>query len=1200
MNRFENDTNPLSGGLVLMVIAIMLCSVLSAGITIFAAPVKGELDSSPSFAVAKSANDWVKVGESDSSGQYGGSPTTSSSYTDSSGNTYLTGFLIGDVKFGNNQVSAGQDAFIAKIDTSGNWQMVETAGQYAGGGFSWANDIVVDSSGNIFITGFFAGNVSFGNSQLRSTTDSNGGDSTDIFVAKMSSSGNWLWAKDAGGSYDGDSGNGVASDGNGGAYVVGAFNISGTWGANGYGTNGYSDAFIAHISSSGAWGWVATGGGPGGDSAEHVTTDSAGDLRVAGSFEGGSTTGAQFGSSSFNAVGSPDLFISKISSTGSWVWTKTAGAPSGMTLPWAFDTEGTDSYVGGLFAATANFGSNSITSASQSNNMFIAKIDGSGAWQWAEGNSDTGLHYIGSIDASSTGIAVSGAFNSATSTSTSSTATLGTNTLTGTYTEMFAGVLDSTGTWLWAKAGGSAGDDGYYNYGTGGVGWMPSGDIVAVGHICQGMGSACTATFDTLTATVTPGAYSTQIGLPPGVVVWKQASDSDSDGISDSSDNCPTDANPNQDDIDSDTIGDVCDPDIDGDGILNDDDGCDGPAVNWDSSVWSNDIDIDGCRDIDEDDDDDADGVLDVNDPCTGVSFKLNWTSNVVNDNDVDGCHDTEEDDDDDNDGIDDVAGDDCPRHFANWGLPDGNGGYTHNVSADYDSDGCHDEVEDEDDDNDGVNDFDSQGAIHDRCPKGNLNWVSDSTLDHDGDGCLDSDEDWDDDNDGVSDVDTTGAVLDLCSPGATGWLSDSTTDRDGDGCRDLDEDDDDDGDGVIDTSDDCFVQAGWTSDSLTDHDGDGCRDMDEDDNDDNDPVFDVSDDCEKGAIGWTETDFDGDGCRDESEDNDDDNDGVCDGATATNGVCVSGPDVCPNTPLGEDINADGCGLSTQVDTDGDGIYDAADDCENEDSTGFDVDGDGCLDDTDDDGEKDNTDAFPNDSTQQKDTDGDGWGDNSGQLTSDVCVNTPSEWVWNVSNGSFGCAWEEGDDDNDGIMNGLDNCPGSNPANQGRTVDSNGCSDWQKDADGDGVVDGDDDCSSTGSDDTLVEETGCSHEQRLAAGDVNAMLKEYGLILGGVGGFLVLLIVGMLLMLGRRKKGSKMDAWDSDSAQLAAGGYPGVAPAAPAPAMPMAPAGPTVAASYAELPPGGNYVTDAAGGTWYNATDGSQWAMQGDGSFIKN
>jgi len=76
-----------------------------------------------------------------------------------------------------------------------------------------------------------------------------------------------------------------------------------------------------------------------------------------------------------------------------------------------------------------------------------------------------------------------------------------------------------------------------------------------------------------------------------------------------------------------------------------------------------------------------------------------------------------------------------------------------------------------------------------------------------------------------------------------------------------------------------------------------------------------------------------------------------------------------------------------------------------------------------------------------------------------------------------------------------------------------------------------------------------------------------------------------------------MDAWDTDSAQIAAGGYVEGQPAAATP-VPMVQA--QSVPSYAELPAGGSYVTDAAGGTWYNAPDGGQWAMQGDGSFIKN
>lgn len=45
--------------------------------------------------------------------------------------------------------------------------------------------------------------------------------------------------------------------------------------------------------------------------------------------------------------------------------------------------------------------------------------------------------------------------------------------------------------------------------------------------------------------------------------------DTDGDGINDSVDNCPTVANPDQLDTDGDGIGDACDPDIDGDGLTN-------------------------------------------------------------------------------------------------------------------------------------------------------------------------------------------------------------------------------------------------------------------------------------------------------------------------------------------------------------------------------------------------------------------------------------------------------------------------------------------------------------------------------------------------------------------------------------------------------------------------------------------------------
>jgi hypothetical protein len=107
------------------------------------------------------------------------------------------------------------------------------------------------------------------------------------------------------------------------------------------------------------------------------------------------------------------------------------------------------------------------------------------------------------------------------------------------------------------------------------------------------------------------------------------SSDIDNDGILNTEDNCPDQANPSQEDADNDTIGDVCDPcrddpdnDIDGDGFCGDVDTCpNDPNNDEDSDGVCG--DVDNCPDLanpgQEDIDDDS-----VGDVCDNCKFLCN------------------------------------------------------------------------------------------------------------------------------------------------------------------------------------------------------------------------------------------------------------------------------------------------------------------------------------------------------------------------------------------------------------------------------------------------------------------------------------------------------------------------------------------------------------------------------------------------
>lgn len=102
-------------------------------------------------------------------------------------------------------------------------------------------------------------------------------------------------------------------------------------------------------------------------------------------------------------------------------------------------------------------------------------------------------------------------------------------------------------------------------------------------------------------------------------VILKDITDTDNDGVVDFEDNCFDIYNPDQSDLDGDGLGDVCDDDIDGDGVMNNIDTC--PNTPEGESVNAT-----GCSQSQLDDD--GDGVMNDKDLCPNTTSGTNVNAN--------------------------------------------------------------------------------------------------------------------------------------------------------------------------------------------------------------------------------------------------------------------------------------------------------------------------------------------------------------------------------------------------------------------------------------------------------------------------------------------------------------------------------------------------------------------------------------------
>src|SRR5438093_282408 len=219
---------------------------------------------------------------------------------DPSGNIAVTGAFSGPADFGGGTLfSSGVDVFLAKLSPTGGhvWSRHFGAALAVHAG----NGVACDGSGNVLVTGSFENSIDLGGGWTRSFARK------DMFVAKYSPAGAYLWSKLAGGFYD-DAGKAVAVDPIGKVVVTGTFQAAVNFGTGSLISAGRSDIFVARYSADGVPLATQRFGGADSDAGNGVAVDRSGRPVVTGSYR----LGLDFGGTVLGGAGMDDIFLARL------------------------------------------------------------------------------------------------------------------------------------------------------------------------------------------------------------------------------------------------------------------------------------------------------------------------------------------------------------------------------------------------------------------------------------------------------------------------------------------------------------------------------------------------------------------------------------------------------------------------------------------------------------------------------------------------------------------------------------------------------------------------------------------------------------------------------------------------------------------------------------------------------------------------
>lgn len=383
--------------------------------------------------------------------------------TDSQGNIYITGEFSGITDFDPGAATYTMSAtnvynsFVVKLNSSGNFIW---ARQFVSPSHNTGSSICIDNQQQILVTGYFYGSADFnpGSSVFNLVPVGN----SDVFVVKLDTSGNFIWAKSIGGN-DNDLSKTIKTDATGNLYIMGQFSSTmdfdpgpGTFTM----TTSSQKGFLVKLNSSANFLWATEIGLGGYLRPMDFDFDGSNNIYTTGFFQGGIDVDPTSSVDTVLSIGGFDAYVIKLNNGGNFLWIK--------ILTDSFNTKGAvictdgngDVYTSGVFISKIDLDPGvamyTVTPAGQG--MYFLKLDGQGNFISAKNFNSGGIYSINLERNSSNNFLLSGTFDN------SVTIGPGNSVLNSNgNSDVFLSKLDAGGNSIWAQSWGGKQND--WNYG---------------------------------------------------------------------------------------------------------------------------------------------------------------------------------------------------------------------------------------------------------------------------------------------------------------------------------------------------------------------------------------------------------------------------------------------------------------------------------------------------------------------------------------------------------------------------------------------------------------------------------------------------------------------------------------------------------------------------------------------------------------